>query len=299
MKRLAYILAFWLTLAAPAAAQFGACLPGFCGPPPAAGCVNSGHAAAFLARTTGLDGTHVAAYTALLDGLDADALSCKIDVLHVYATQDSTTALLNLIQNAYNGTAHGAPAFTADQGFTGVDGSTTVYIDTNYNPNTAVAPNFVVLANHTAVWKLDNSTSDNPSIGSHDGTNLNFIIIRKNGGGSQPNWTFFCADQISSQCLFGPLLGGTNSIGQWLESRISGGSSPIYFNGATIGGLAGTNASSIPNFNMYTLAVNAFGTATGAAGQLAMAGFGGTLNATEITNYYNRLRTYMTAVGVP
>src|SRR3954470_17782283 len=82
-------------------------------------CVESGHAAAFLARTTGLDVTHVNAYTALLNGLEADSLCCKLDMLHVYAMQDSTTALLNLISPSYNGTLIGAPTFTADRGFTG------------------------------------------------------------------------------------------------------------------------------------------------------------------------------------
>jgi hypothetical protein len=37
----------------------------------------------------------------------------------------------------------------------------------------------------------------------------------------------------------------------------------------------------------------------GANGQIAMASIGASLTATEATNFYNRLRTYMTTVGVP
>src|SRR6266436_1867234 len=80
----------------------------------------------FLARTSGLDATHITAYTDLLNGLDTDGLTSKLDVLHVYATQDSATALLNLVSTNFNGTAHGSPAFTADHGFRGTDASTTV-----------------------------------------------------------------------------------------------------------------------------------------------------------------------------
>jgi hypothetical protein len=37
----------------------------------------------------------------------------------------------------------------------------------------------------------------------------------------------------------------------------------------------------------------------GAGYQIAMASIGSSLNSTEATNFYNRLRTYMTSMGVP
>src|SRR5262245_58714994 len=92
-------------------------------------------AAQFLARTSGLDTAHTNAYTALIDGLVADGIWSKLDLLHIYATQDSTNALLNLISSSFTGITHGSPTFTADRGFTGVSGSSTVYIDTQFNPN--------------------------------------------------------------------------------------------------------------------------------------------------------------------
>ncbi len=98
MKRLAALLflVFAYLGPTPALAQFGGCLPGLCANKVVV-CVNSGHAAAFLARASTLDGTHTTAYTNLLNSLDGHALSCKLDMLHVYATQNSTVALLNLI----------------------------------------------------------------------------------------------------------------------------------------------------------------------------------------------------------
>ena len=95
-----------------------------------AGWTVSNPAADFLARTTGLDATHTNAYTALINGLVTDGIWDKLDVFHIYATQDSTTAKLNLVSSSFTATANGSPTFTADRGFTGVNGSSTVYIDT-------------------------------------------------------------------------------------------------------------------------------------------------------------------------
>src|SRR5258706_5828950 len=78
---------------------------------------------AFFARTSGLDAAHIAAYNTFICGLVTDGLFSKFDVLHIYATQDSTTALLNLVSTSYNGTAVGSPTFTADRGFTGTGSS--------------------------------------------------------------------------------------------------------------------------------------------------------------------------------
>src|SRR2546430_1348992 len=76
------------------------------------------HAAAFLARTSGLDGTHTTAYTDFINGLDTDSLFSKFDLIQIYATQDSTTALLNLVSTSFNATPLNSPTFTADRGFT-------------------------------------------------------------------------------------------------------------------------------------------------------------------------------------
>ncbi len=53
------------------------------------------------------------------------------------------------------------------------------------------------------------------------------------------------------------------------------------------------------NLNIYTIADNNNGQPNGTSHQLAEASIGGSLSSTDATNFYNRLRTYMTAVGVP
>src|SRR4051812_42354 len=62
------------------------------------GVANCAASTTFLARTSGLNGTHTNAYNALICGMVADGTWCGslFDAIYIFATQDSTTALLNL-----------------------------------------------------------------------------------------------------------------------------------------------------------------------------------------------------------
>lgn len=297
MKRWLRNLVIGLTLlAGPAAAQFGACLPGFCVYPPIIGCQNSGHASAFLARTSGLDATHISAYTALLNGLDADLLSCKLDMLHVYATQDSTTAQLNLISTSYSAIVNGAPTFTADMGYNSTEGSLTDYIDTQFNTTTAVGAHFAQNSNHVSAWVVTDLGAGNPIIGAEtivagaNGTNINPRAT------SPPNTAFFRAQ------TFGSLpVTNTNTQGHFVASRTTGLNQDAYRNGSSIGS-DNDPASNLFNLNFHTLGENDDNTPnvnSNSGKQIAMASIGSGLTSTDVTNFYNRLRTYMTAVGVP
>jgi hypothetical protein len=50
---------------------------------------------------------------------------------------------------------------------------------------------------------------------------------------------------------------------------------------------------------MYELGQNNAGAAQGASAQLALVTYGSTLSAAAVTRVWNRIRTRMTAVGVP
>jgi hypothetical protein len=96
-------------------------------------------------------------------------------------------ALLNLISASYAGTAHGSPSFTADLGYTGVDASSTVYIDSNFNPATATTPNFVRDSAHVSAWNITNTSSGASGgivIGLDDGPGKQTNIIPKYSDGS-------------------------------------------------------------------------------------------------------------------
>ncbi len=273
----------------PAEAQFGGCLPGFCGGGISAACVTSGTAAAFLARTSGLDATHIAAYTALGNSLDAHHLVCKLDMLHIYATQDSTTALLNFVQNAYNGVAHGTPAFTADRGFLGIDNSATVYISTGFTPFTAVGSKFKTLNAHLSAWSLTSGATAQAIIGSTDAVFLESVIPR-----FTDDRTYFAVNSSYP----GTQPASTDGRGHFLGERIDNLTLHGYKNGSSI--LSATSTSiSLLNVEIVVLGLNQNGTIFGGGALVAQASIGAYFTPAEEALFYGDLRTYMTAVGVP
>jgi len=216
----------------------------------------------------------------------------KLDVLHIYAAQDSTTAKLNLVSTSYTGIANGSPTFTADRGFTGgTELNSTVFIDTGFNASTAVSPAFVQNSAHVSAWSVSNTA---PGFG-------NGSII----GVEQGNGTFIVPRNTSAFAIYS--INGTGGVsatvatrdGFFLGNRDTSTSLQGYRNGSSIG-TATTASAVVTNGNIYTLSVNHVGSSPGgSACQAAMASIGGNLSATDNTNFYNRLRTYMTAVGVP
>lgn len=260
-------------------------------------CVNSGHADAFLARVVAtLDATHINAYTALLDGLDADELSCKLDWLHIYATQDGTTALMNLMSDRYNGTAYGSPTFTADRGFTGVESSSTAYIDANFNPATAANPQFSAGSSHIGAWSvLNDGGSLNGMIG-HSGISGGSTSINPQSTppAGTTNTAYFRCNSFGSMAVT-----NTNTQGHFLVNRTSNIDAAAYRNATSLISSAASNESPSENLRIVVLAENDNNTIGGSKRQIAAASMGSGLTPTDITNFYNRLRTYMTAVGVP
>jgi hypothetical protein len=137
-------------------------------------------ATAFLARTSGLDGTHTTAYTNLICGLVTDGLitgtmagsgsgatACgsKFDAIYILATQDATTAKLNLCSTTFSpATLTGSPTFTADRGYQSAAG--TDRISTGFNASTASSPNFVQDSAHLSIWNNTNTSQTQPCIGS-------------------------------------------------------------------------------------------------------------------------------------
>jgi len=254
-------------------------------PPPSGG--TSAEATAFLARTSGLDATHTNAYTALIDGLVADGIWAKLDVLYIYATDTSVNAVLNLVSTNYNGTISGSPTFTADRGFTGTDSNTLNFINPGFNPTTAPSPKSVLNSAHISLWT--NAT------------------ISGNGSGIVATQCAFIAPNHNSGAFYSRInsanAGGTFSAsaaaGHYLGSRTGVSAIAGYKNGSSV--MTDTQAStSLPNFNYVSLGYNNSGAGTvGSSQQHAMFSIGSGLNSTEAGNFYARLRTYMTVVGVP
>jgi hypothetical protein len=258
--------------------------------PPSGGGGPSAEAAAWLARAPGLDATHIAADTAFINGMVDDGLWSKFDVLVITATQNSAAALLNMISSSYAATIVGAPVFTADRGFTGVGNSTTIRLDSNFNPRTAPTPKYGLNGAHVSIWgATDTGVSPQNSIGGFDGANTLACIPRFSDG-----LAYFGANTNVYQTV-----ASASPQGHFISNRDSATTHQGYKNKVSI--VSGTNNASanVPNFNVPVLANYNGGSTLGSNLQASMYSFGGPLTIAEIVKFFDRARTRMTAVGVP
>ncbi len=262
------------------------------GSPPVGSCTQSSN---FFARAGTLDATHFTAYDNLICGLVSDGVWSKLDVLQIYATQNSTMALLSLVSSTYNGTIHGSPTFTADRGFTGVDASATDFIYSNFNPLTATSPLYVQNSAHISAWALTNVTSSSSGgsvIGANNLPPIQSNIFPKFSDGN----VYF---RINGSNIAG--IANANAIGHYIANRSGSNALQGYKNGSSI--LTDSTASVAPaNAQFLVLAQADVAGAIpdqGSGLQIAQMSIGSSLSATDATNFYNRLRTYLTAVGVP
>jgi len=243
---------------------------------------------AFLARTSGLDSTHINAYTALIDGLEADGIWAKLDMLHIYATQDATTANLNLIGNIYNATPTGSPAFTADLGYTG-SASPAKYIATGFTPSTASSPKFVQNSGHVSVWSLTSGVSAGALVMGCTGASLTGIHARFADGNA-----YFYVNSSGNMAF-----ATASAVGHYIANRSTSSALQGYKDGASVVTSGASTSVTVNSQDILVAGQNQAGSLLGLPYQVAMASIGSSLNSTEAGNFYTRLRTYMTAVGVP
>lgn len=236
----------------------------------------------FIARTSGLDSTHLTAYADLLNGLTTDGLfnsdgsSSYLDVLTIYATKDSTTAKLNLVSSSYSTTT--TSGFLADNGFDIISGDVP---DTNFNASTA-GGNYTQDSACIGVWVFSSGNIGN-GYRIYAGAPAHIQLYNDGGVNIRVN-----DDPASSGFNI-----GTPNSGFYLGNRSSSTARQGYFNNVSIG-TYGSQASGAP-------ANLTFSTGSQSPGDEYLASYviGGSLNSTLAGNLYTRLRTYMTAVGVP
>jgi hypothetical protein len=230
----------------------------------------------------------------LITGLKSDGVWTKLDRLWILAAENTQSALTDMVAGSL-AVAHGSPTFTTDRGYTGVDGSNTVYLDTNYNP-TINATNFTTNAAHASAWSVTNTAvaSGGAMFGFVNGTANNQITILDTY--TDGNIYARIVDATGSGSQGAP---GTRA-GHWIINRSGASATQLYQNGSLFSSPnAGSGA--LENGNIYILTYNQAGTAAsiGTPQQIACHSLGGNLSSTNASNFYTRLRTYMTAVGVP
>jgi hypothetical protein len=191
---------------------------------------------------------------------------------------------------------NGSPAFTANRGYTGVDASTTVWIDTMTNLSN-FGGQFTTNSGHASIWSNTNAASTGTggcTFGSStaaEGNNQTTILPQYVDGNA-----YFRLNDSSPSGGFA----NANSTGHYLVNRNSISTTQGYISGSLF---ASPNAASgtLANANDIMLAINdsVVGPASGGGYQLTMHSIGGSLSGTQVSSFYTRLRTYMTAVGVP
>lgn len=239
----------------------------------------------FIARTSGLDATHQSRYTTLICGLVTDGVFAKLDALYIFTTDTTTNALLNLVQNSFNGAVTGTLTFTANVGYTG--DAATGFIDSGFNALTG-----------------GQYTQNSASYGT-------YILSSRS---ADQIWASMGYDNVAASRIF-PLIFGTvrygvngtagvlglvntNAQGFWYGVRNgSSTTSIIYKNGSAFSTDADVSTTR-DSLNIYIFASNEAGASFFTGDQMSAAFIGGALSATDASNLSLRINAYMTAYGI-
>jgi hypothetical protein len=172
------------------------------------------------------------------------------------------------------------PTFTADRGYAG-DGSAS-YLDTQFNPTTAVGAKYTQNSAYAGVWSRTSAIAA-ACFGWFDGTDGMTINPRAGGDlmGARVNQT----NSLTAA--------NANGIGFYGVSRSASNSMRISRNGATTN--TGANASTA--LNNETFKIDRTTAASFSNVQVAAAALGGNLSEGEELAAYNAINTYLTAVG--
>lgn len=256
------------------------------------GCQQS---SSFLARASGLDSKHISAYQTLICRLVSSGVWQQLDVFYIFATQNTSTALKNLVSGNFTGIANGGPVFTVDSGYIGIDGSTTVYIDTGYNPVLAGGL-FSQNAAHVSLWNNSNRAATgagSASIGQSD--NLGPLVITGIIPKFSDNNLYL---RINDASPFTAGVAISDPRGHLVSIRTGSTTQKGYLNSVDQS-MPQITSHAPSNGNIYVLAQNVVGTgpANGLANQIMAVSIGGILTAAQVVLFYNALHSYLVTIS--
>lgn len=219
----------------------------------------------------------------LIVSLKTAGVWSKLDAVYMLAAADSQASRQNWIADQYNPTPVSSPTFVVDRGYTG-DGSAS-YLDTGFNPTTAVAPKFTQNSAHMGLWSRTNFTNPGPTQSFDMGEQTRSYLSRSS------NTSGAMTGRVNSASgVVDAALGAYPGHAAW--SRSGAALWEAYAQGLDVGG--GTTASAaLANANFRLLSSNpVYG-----VNQLASAHFGSDLGPSEMLALKNAINTYLTAVG--
>jgi hypothetical protein len=282
-------------------------------PQSSSSCTPGTQATNFLARTSGLNTTETNAYCNLINGLVSDGIitgamngansgsgACGsiLDALYILATNNTTTAALNLCGTSYSLIPSStAPTFAPDRGYTG--NGTSSFLNTGFAPGVG-SPNY---------------TQNSASIGAYDLTSSTVVSSTATIIGASFNGQSYIQPLTTSSAMSADVntttfaLGGpnTNRQGAWIVTRTSSSTISLYgpqgsstpLNTVTTGDTSAAGPTTPVLF--YILAIGGSGGGAGSkwtTDQISAAFIGGALTGTQAAAINNRINTYMKALGV-
>jgi hypothetical protein len=230
----------------------------------------------------------------LITTLKSNGLWATVDRIWLTAAENAPSALTDLVAGAL-ATAHngGSLTFTADRGYQDTTNPTSgSYIDSGFNPATAPSPHFVTDAGYLFGWTNSAGADVGALVGQGSAIAAGFSRLNTNNA-SVMYWDLNSVDTTGGSSIPAPAVTGL----YLLNRRAGTGAQSVDVNGAVYG--SNTITSTGP------LSANFTGLAGGvpsvySTSQICAFGFGGPgQSGVNRTAFYNAMRTYMTAVGVP
>lgn len=255
-------------------------------------CTDGTHSAAWLARTSGLTNAQKDNYCVMINKMDADSTWALGDAFYIYATNTSTTALLNILSTSFTANVQGSCTFNANSDYT-CDGSTG-YIETTFVPSSA-GGNYTQNSATMLGYNLSSRSTGQMwcTMGVSNVADSNTFSYLA------PNFT--ASGFISAVNTIGgdaaPLE--TNSQGLWVTTRTGATTTTSYKNGNTTPIASSIDLSVSNPTGSYISSACKFTTVTDfSADKIAAIWLGGGLTSTQMHNLTDAINGFMTTLGI-
>jgi hypothetical protein len=237
--------------------------------------------ALFTAMSSEPDATRKGVINTCIAALKTAGVWTKCDRIYVFAAHDAQAARLDWKTPGTDTlTVSGAPVFTTDQGYQGDAVSGYLYGATNFSAFTQFTQNSA----HISVWNRSDVTSTKSLFGT-----LTLATTVANPKTGVPGFIYRVNQNSGTEHT-----GLAGYTGHMLAVRTGASATTAYRNGSSVG--TGSVASVAPSADPLGV-FRAANTQFNGEQQAALISIGAALNATEASDFYTAVQTYMTAVG--
>lgn len=243
----------------------------------------SPEATQFFARITDPGTAQKVRLATLIDGRVASGYWAVADAWWVTAADIAGNAVFNLKSSSYTLIPNGSPTFTAYRGFTGGTGK---FLNTQFNPFTAVGVNMVQNSAHMCVRTNLNISELTYAMGNNNAVPSTLALITNNAG------------------KFGPYIfdgaGDTTPVdvpagnGVFLGNRSGATATQAYYNGSPVG--TDSHLSGIPHDLEIYLMAKSGSSPLPASNVFSMGCLGGSVSDSIAADLAAGIETYMAAV---